>query len=152
MRARSPRRSGVRAGACVAGLVLAAAVLGACARNDTLFSPLSRLAFGTWGGDRAQVVAGDSLTQVWVNCAWGDFPGDIPLDASGRFSVNGNWTASFGPIRIGGAMPAQLSGQVTGRTLTFAIAVYDTVAMQVSSVGPQAVVFGRPGGIVVCPV
>jgi hypothetical protein len=81
----------------------------------------------------------------------GEFTGSIPLDASGRFAVNGSFYPYFGPISVNGPMPAQFSGLVEGNTLTFAIAVSDTVEQRVISLGPQVVVLGQPANIVVCP-
>ncbi len=133
----------------VALLVLAVA-LGACAKDSAMAPPATRLAFGEWGADRAQVVASDSLTEVMYDCTAGEFAGSIPLDASGRFAVNGSFFL-FGPISVNGPMPAQLSGLVEGNTLTFAIAVNDTAGKRVISLGPQVVVLGQPANIVVCP-
>ena len=135
----------------VAALSLAAA-LAACHRYDSILLPGDHLAFGEWGGDHADLVASGSATNVSIGCTFGQFPGNIPLDGNGRFSVNGTWNLSIGPIRLDGNLPAQLSGQVTGDVLTFAVAVNDTIAKQVSSLGPATVVFGRRGTSTICPV
>ena len=110
------------------------------------------VAFGEWGGDHADVTATATATHVSLNCSFGDFSGSIPLDVNGRFAVNGTWNRSVGPILQNGNMPAQLSGQVIGNSLTFAIAVNDTIAKQVYSFGPATVVFGKQPSIQVCPV
>jgi hypothetical protein len=135
----------------VAALSIAAA-LAACHRYDSILLPGDRLAFGEWGGDHVDVVANGSVTNVFLGCTSGQFPGNIPLDGNGRFSVNGSWNPSIGPIRLDGNMPAQLSGQLAGNVLTFAVAVNDTVVKQVSSLGPATVVFGRQGTGTICPV
>ncbi|MFI5231475.1 MAG: hypothetical protein ACHQSE_03070 [Gemmatimonadales bacterium] len=132
-------------------LALLALASAACAR-DTPTAPATRLAFGEWGGDRAQVVASDSVTEVTYGCTAGEFAGSITLDANGRFSVNGTFNPYLFPVARAASMPAQLSGQVLGNTLTFAVAVNDTIAKQVLSLGPSVVVLGRPADIVVCPV
>lgn len=128
-----------------------AAALAACHPGDSIFLPGDHLAFGEWGGDHADVVASSSTTNVSIGCSSGQFPGKLPLDGNGRFSVNGTWNLSIGPIRLDGNMPAQLSGQVTGDVLTFAVAVNDTITKQVSSLGPATVVFGRQGTGTICP-
>ncbi|MGH7655123.1 MAG: hypothetical protein ACREN6_10725 [Gemmatimonadaceae bacterium] len=128
-----------------------AAALAACAK-DSPTSPPTTLAFGEWGADDAQVIASDSVTHVWLQCTSGDFAGSVVLDAEGRFSVNGTYDPYVLPIAPpDGPMPAQLSGQVAGNTLTFAIAVNDTIGHQVISLGPRTVVLGQQANIVVCP-
>jgi hypothetical protein len=135
-------------------LVLLALVasLAACAKDSTTAPPAAHLTLGVWGGDRAEVIAGDSVTEVTYGCTSGEFTGNIPLDESGRFTVNGSYDPSVGPVQANGDMPAQLSGLVEGSTLTFAIAVNDTIEKRVISLGPAVVVLGQPATIVVCPV
>jgi hypothetical protein len=135
----------------LASLALIAS-LAACAKDSAMAPPATRLAFGEWGADHAQVVASDSVTEVTYGCTSGEFAGSIPLDASGRFAVNGSFSPYAGPISANGPMPAQFSGLVEGNTLTFAIAVSDTVEHRVISLGPQVVVLGQPANIVVCPL
>ena len=133
-------------------LVCATAALAACASPGPPMSPGTHLAFGEWGGGQLDVVASDSSTSVSLGCMSGIFSGNIPLDASGHFSANGTWNLSIGPVRLDGNMPAQLSGQVSGRTVTVAIAVYDTTLKQVTSLGPQSAEFGKPSIGQICPV
>jgi hypothetical protein len=132
-------------------LLAIAALVAACA-TDSPTSPGTKLALGEWGGDHADVTATATATHVTLNCSFGDFSGSIPLDVNGRFAVNGSWNRSVGPIQQNGNMPAQLSGQVIGNSLTFAIAVNDTIAKQVYSFGPATVVLGKQPSIQVCPV
>jgi hypothetical protein len=110
------------------------------------------LALGTWGGNNVAVIATDSVTHVHVGCTFGDFTSDITLDATGHFTANGSYMLHAYPVAMGPAMPAQLSGQVIGNTLTFAIAVNDTTAKQVVSVGPGTVVYGKQPSMGACPV
>jgi hypothetical protein len=133
-------------------LLALAAALAACAK-DSPTAPPTTLAFGEWGADNAQVIATDSVTSVWFGCTSGDFTGSILLDPHGRFSANGTYDPYVLPIATpDGSMPAQLSGQVVGNTLTFAIAVSDTIQKRVFSLGPQTVVFGQHASLTVCPV
>jgi hypothetical protein len=137
-------------------LAFAMAALTACARSDAPMSPGAHLAFGEWGGDHVDVVASQTQTSVLLGCMSGVFSGNIPLDANGRFTANGTWNLSIGPVRLDGNMPAQLSGQVSaqmsGRTVTIAVAVYDTTLKQVTSLGPQSAEFGKASIGQICPV
>ena len=133
-------------------LLTLAVALAACAKSSPTSPPRARLTIGTWGGDRAEVIAGDSVTEVSSGCTSGEFPGSIALDANGRFSVDGSYDPYVLPVSTGGSMPAQLSGLVDGNTLTFAVAVNDTVGNRVISIGPNVVVLGRPANIEPCPV
>ncbi len=132
--------------------VLALLILAAACAKDSPLAPATRLTFGTWGGDRAEVTASATGTQVTLGCSFGDFAASPTLDSDGRFTINGSWNRSVGPVQLNGNMPAQLSGQVLGNTLTFAIAVNDTIAKQVTSLGPATVIFGQKGTIFPCPV
>ncbi len=105
---------------------------------------LSRLALalGTWGGTNAGVIVTDSSVHVHVGCTFGDMPGDVALDADGRFTVDGTYVLQGYPVQLGPELPAQFSGRVVGRTLTLAIAVNDTVAKKVVALGPVTVTRG----------
>jgi hypothetical protein len=139
--------------AALLSLLALIAALSACAKDSpTSPSAATKLAFGTWGGNHAQVVASDTLTHVLSNCTFGDFPGNIPLDANGRFAVDGTYMLYTVPVQLNAPFAAQLSGQVIGNTLTFAIAVNDTIAKRVVSLGPQVVELGRQATIAACPV
>jgi len=129
-----------------------AALLAACSSSASPTSAGSLLALGTWGGDNVAVIATDSVTHVHVGCTFGDFPSNVTLDATGHFAVNGAYMLHAYPVAFGPSMPAQMSGQVKGNTLTFAIAVNDTVAKQVVSLGPGTVTLGKDPSMGPCPV
>jgi len=134
-------------------VTLACAVaLCACGRSNSPLAPAGVLAFGEWGGDNVDIVASQAATNVSIGCMSGIFSGNTPLDASGRFTASGSWNLSVGPVRLNGNMPAQLSGQVSGRTVTIAVAVYDTTLKQVTALGPQSAEYGKRGGVIICPV
>ena len=128
--------------------LVAVAMICACGRSDALFAPGSHLPFGEWGADRVQFVTSDSVTYVTYWCVDGTFAGNIIPDATGHFVVNG----SFSPYAVFERyMPAQMSGQVSGNTLTFAVAVNDTARKEVVSIGPAMVKFGQHANLIVCP-
>ncbi len=133
-------------------VLVSALALCACGRSDSPTSSGGLLALGTWGGDNFAIIATDSVTHVHVGCTFGDFPSNVTVDATGHFAVNGSYMLHAYPITYGPSMPAQLSGQVSGNKLTFAIAVNDTVAKQVVSLGPGTVTLGRDPVMGVCPV
>lgn len=112
----------------------------------------THVTFGTWGGANVALIATDSITHVHVGCTFGDFPANIALDANGHFVANGAYMLHAFPVSFGPSMPAQLSGQVSGNTITFAIAVNDTVAKQVVSLGPATVTLGKDPVMGACPV
>src|ERR1035437_623320 len=138
--------------ASLAAPLACASVLATCLKSAPPTSAGTMLARGTWGGDNAAVIATDSVTHVHVGCTFGDFPPNVVFDANGRFAVSGSYMIHAYPVAFGPTMPAQLSGQVTGATLTYAVAVNDTVAKQVVSLGPATVIFGKTPNMGPCPV
>jgi len=140
----------------IARVLLLSSLVGAFAACGDTVAPLAptptQLTFGDWGGVQADVNSSSTATQVSFECAFGNFPGSIALDPTGRFSVQGTWNRSIGPIQVNANMPAVLSGQVIGNALSFAIAVNDTTAKEIFSYGPATVVFGQQATSTVCPV
>jgi hypothetical protein len=135
-----------------AGLVVMALLLSTSCGSSALSPSDGFVALGTWGGDNTGMIVTDSAAHVHVGCTFGDMPGRIPFDASGHFTVDGNYVLQAYPIQIGPSLPASFSGQVVGRTLTLAIAVNDTVAKKVVALGPVTVVFGREPQMGPCPI
>jgi hypothetical protein len=133
------------------GLILISVVAASCSDGSLLPSGDS-LAPGTWGGDNAAVIVTDSATHVHIGCTFGDMPGKVLLDANGRFTIDGSYTLLAYPIPIGPSLPAQFSGRVRGRTLTLAVAVNDTVAKKVVSLGPIEVTYHRDPQMGPCPI
>ena len=122
----------------------------ACAK-DSPASPATHVAFGEWGGDKIQILASDTVTDVTDGCTGGTFAGNVRLDATGGFVVDGRWMPYFVPSSGSEIMPAQMSGHVSGNTITFAVAVYDTARKVVISIPPATATFGRHANLVVCP-
>ena len=134
--------------ACIAGI----AVLAGCG-DGPVFPPIGpTLAVGSWGGDDAGVIVTGAGAHVHVGCTYGDIEGPIPLDADGRFAVDGSYQPRAHPIVTGPPVPARFSGRVVGRTLTLAIAVNDTVEGGILSFGPVDVVYGREPEMRICPI
>ena len=138
----------------LSGLCLALAVYAACS-DSSGSGPAptdGRLALGTWGGDNAAVIATDTVTHVHVGCTFGDMPPRVVLDKDGRFTMDGTFVLRAYPVLVGPTLPAQFSGRVSGRTLTFAVAVNDTVAKKIVSLGPVTVELDRTPNMGICPI
>ena len=121
--------------------------------NSSLLPPASgQHASGSWGGDNSGVIVTDSAVHVHVGCTFGDMPGNIQLDATGRFTIDGSYVLRAYPVVVGPPLPAQFSGRVVGRTLALAIAVNDTVEGRVVALGPITVVHGREPEMGPCPI
>lgn len=135
---------------------LSVALLGllvsSCSESSLLPPSSGLLAVGTWGGENSGVIVTDSAAHVHVGCTFGDMPGNIQLDANGRFTIDGSYILRAYPVQLGPSLPAQFSGRVTGGILTLAIAVNDTVEKKVVALGPIAVVYGRQPEMGPCPI
>jgi len=132
--------------------VLLSALIAGCGGSDLLPPSDGFLAVGTWGGENSGVIVTDSASHVHVGCTFGDMPGSIPLDASGRFTVDGSYVLRAYPVQVGPSLPAQFSGRVEGGRLTLAIAVNDTVEKKVVALGPITVIWGHDPRMGPCPI
>lgn len=123
-----------------------------CDESSLLPPSDGQLAIGTWGGDDSGVIVTESATHVHVGCTFGDMPGVIQLDATGRFTVDGSYVLRAYPVQLGPSLPAQFSGRVAGGRLTLAIAVNDTIEKKDVALGPITVVYGRQPQMGPCPI
>ncbi len=110
------------------------------------------LAIGTWGGNEAGVLVGDTLTHVHIGCTFGDLRGRVTLDADGRFTRSGSYVLRAFPVQVGPAMPAQFSGSVSGGTLTIRVTVRDTIENKDVAFGPATVRLGIEPTMANCPI
>jgi hypothetical protein len=110
------------------------------------------LAIGTWGGNEAGVLVGDTLTHVHIGCTFGDLRGRVTLDADGRFTRTGSYVLRAYPVQIGPSMPATFTGRVSGQTLTISVAVRDTIEKKDVSFGPSSVRLGTEPSMANCPI
>ena len=138
--------------ACAIAVALPALLSTCSAASSPSTAPGGMLALGTWGGDNSGVIATDSVTHVHVGCTFGDMPGRITLDASGRFLVDGSYLLRAYPVAVGPTLPAQFSGHVEGNALTLAIAVNDTVQKKAVVLGPVTVTWGKDPRLGPCPI
>jgi hypothetical protein len=131
--------------------IAAAALTIGCAGGPSLPTD-GLLAIGTWGGDNAGAIVQDSAAHFHVGCTYGDVSGRIQLDADGRFAVTGSYLLRAFPIAVGPTMPAQFSGAVDGKTMTFTVVVNDTVEHRTTTLGPSTVVLGMEPRLGPCPI
>ena len=141
-------RTVIVGGALVGGATLAIA----CSERAVGPAAGSRLPLGTWGGANAAFIATDTVTHVHVGCTFGDIAANVALDKDGRFTMSGSYVLRAYPIYIGPRLPARFSGQVVGKTLTFSVAVNDTVNKTTVSLGPVSVVLDKQPNMGPCPV
>ena len=137
-----------------AGAALLLCLLGGtnCRPADAITAPGTTLALGRWGGENAGAIVNDTIAHVHIGCTFGDIPGRVPLDADGRFTVDGSYVLRAYPVYVGPTLPAQFSGVVVGKTLTIAVAINDTVSKQVVVRGPVTVTLGTEPKLGPCPI
>ena len=133
-------------------IIFGGLLLGSCFESGPLPPNDGKLALGTWGGDGAGVIVTDEQGHVHVGGTFGDMPPNIQLDATGHFTVSGSYVLRAYPIQQGPSLPASFSGRVSGRVLTLAIAVNDTVEKKLVALGPVTVEFGRTPELGPCPI
>src|SRR5579872_3648343 len=105
-------------------LALIVLAVAACHSDSVVGITAGYLTPGVWGGTNSEIDASSTSTSISIGCQSGTFPGNVPVDNQGKFSVNGSWNLSVGPVFLNGNMPAQATGQVSGSSASFAVAVY----------------------------
>lgn len=136
-----------------AGLIAGAFVLlGASCPSDDPTSPDGNLLTGTWGGDNVSLALEAGTAHIHIGCTNGDFPAPLTVDDDGRINVAGSYVLRAYPIQVGPSLPAQLAGILSGRQLTFTVAVNDTVENKLVVLGPVTVTFGRDPKMGPCPI
>jgi hypothetical protein len=110
----------------------------------------SPLPMGVWGGDHIAMTITESSVHLELDCAHGDVPNPITIDARGRFSVAGTFVREHGgPIRqdeVLDARPASYTGSVASNAMTLTIQQTDTNQV----IGSFALVRGAQGRVVKC--
>ena len=129
----------------------AAALLAACAHSSTPPTSDGALALGSWGGDGAGMIVGDTAMHLHIKCTYGDVSGRIPIDANGRFDVSGSYMLRAFPIAVGPSVPARFTGRLDGASVTITVTVNDTVQHMSGDIGPVTVTFGKEPRLLPCP-
>jgi hypothetical protein len=105
---------------------------------------------GVWGGDHITMTIAETSTHIELDCAHGDVPGPITIDARRQFSVIGTLVREHGgPSRQGevpDAHPASFTGSVASNRMTLAIQQTDTN----QAIGTFTLMLGIQGRVVKC--
>jgi len=135
-------------------LLVAAAAIAvlSCSSASTLPPFDGSLALGTWGGDSAGMIVGDTAMHLHVGCTFGDVSGRVPVGVNGLFDVSGSYLLRAYPIAIGPTLPARFTGRIVGSTATVTVTVNDTVQHKTVVLGPVAVTFARDPRLMPCPI
>ena len=135
-------------------LVLAtAALLAACASSGSAPIPADgNIPLGTWGGDNAGMIVGDTAMHLHVGCTYGDVSGRIALASDGTFDVAGSYMLRAYPIAVGPTVPARFRGRVDGSVAVVTVTVNDTVQKTTVIKGPVTVKLGDPPQMGPCPI
>jgi hypothetical protein len=137
----------------ILGVAAALVAVLACAASDISPFPLDgKLPLGTWGGDNAGMIVGDTAMHLHIGCTFGDVSGRIALDADGHFDVAGSYMLRAYPITVGPAVPARFVGRVDGSTATITVTVNDTVEHATVVKGPVIVQYGDEPRLGACPI
>ena len=132
--------------------VVAATVgLAACSSTTSAAPPDGLLPLGTWGGENAGMIVGDTAMHLHVGCTFGDVSGRVQLN-NGSFDVNGSYMLHAYPIAVGPTVPARFTGTVVGKSATITVTVNDTVAHQTVTEGPVIVILGETPQLGPCPI
>jgi hypothetical protein len=124
--------------------------VGCAAAGPTRGNGAERVKTGTWGGTGAALKVTDAGAKIESDCANGQIPGPLTLDADGRFAVEGTWTAEHaGPVRIDEepvAARVRYSGLVSGSTMTLDVSLIESG----QSLGSFTLKLGSDGALRKC--
>ena len=105
---------------------------------------------GLWGGDALGMDVGEEGATLEFDCAQGTIDGRIPLDAFGRFTVEGTYLQEKGgptsAIEHPPPVKARYEGSVSGDTLSLTVVNLDTG----EKVGAYTLVLGAAPRLMKC--
>ncbi len=133
-------------------LLLAATLVVACSAAPPIAPSDGELPIGTWGGDSAGMIVGDTSMHLHVGCTFGDVSGRINVAGDGSFDVEGTYTLHAFPIAVGPTDPARFTGTVTGMTAIVTATIQDTAQHQTVMHGPVVVSLGVDPRLGPCPI
>jgi hypothetical protein len=149
-----PRETQMSVQRFVRPMLIAAALLAiaACSSSSTPAVSNGALETGTWGGDSAGMIVGDTAMHLHIACTFGDVSGRVAVDADGRFDVGGSYLLRAYPIAVGPMLPARFVGRVQGNTAVVTVTVNDTVQHATVVRGPVSVTLGKAPREMPCPI
>ena len=128
-------------------LVAAVVATSACSSSPSSPSPVLT---GMWGGVHIALTVADTGTHIEFDCAHGDIPITLILNARNEFDVPGMFVREHGgPIRVGempDSHPAAYAGSVTGTTMVLTVRLTDTNEVFGTFTSSR----GSPGRVVKC--
>ena len=128
-------------------LLGAVAATSACGSSPSGPSPVLT---GMWGGDHIALTVADTGTHIEFDCAHGDIPITLMVNARNEFDVSGTFVREHGgPIRVGempDSHPAAYVGSVTETTMVLTVRLTDTNEV----IGTFTLSRGSPGRVVKC--
>jgi hypothetical protein len=123
-----------------------------CSASTSSPPPDGLLPLGTWGGDNAGMIVGDTAMHLHVGCTFGDVSGRVAVGGNGAFDVQGSYLLRAFPIAIGPTMPARFVGKVEGAKTTVTVTVSDTIEKKTVVLGPIVVTLGVDPKMGPCPI
>jgi hypothetical protein len=127
--------------------LLAAAVASACSSGPA--GPTA-VPTGLWGGDHIALTVAEMSAHVEFDCASGDIPTPLTVDARNEFDIPGTFVRQRGgPIRVGDlpdSHPAAYIGSMTETTMVLTVRLTDTNEV----IGTFALSRDSPGRVVKC--
>jgi hypothetical protein len=86
---------------------------------------IERIPRGEWGGTHISMDVGERSATIEYDCAHGEIPGPLNIDADGKFELPGTFTPERGgPVRAdetSRAQSATYSGTITGNKMTLTL-------------------------------
>ena len=132
---------------------MAVLAMAACASATNAPPPFDGfIALGTWGGDSAAMIVGDTAMHLHIGCTYGDVSGRIPIGTDGRFDVTGSYMLRAYPIAVGPSVPARFVGRLDGATIVVTVTVDDTVQHATVVRGPATVTYAQAPRLMQCPI
>jgi len=124
------------------------AALAGC--SDAPSAPSPGKLVGVWGADHINLVVDEARSHLDLDCAHGDIPVPLTVDAAGDLAARGTFVREHGgPIRvdeIADAHPALYSGTLTANTLRLTIRLTDSNEL----IGTFTLTRGVTGRVVKC--
>jgi len=105
---------------------------------------------GVWGGDHIALSVAEAGAHVEFDCAHGEIPIVLVVNARNEFDVLGTFVRERGgPVRVGDvpdSHPAAYAGSVTGTTMVLVVRLTDTNEV----IGSFALSRDSPGRVAKC--
>jgi hypothetical protein len=128
------------------------ALVAACSASPTIAPLDNQLPLGTWGGDSAGMIVGDTSFHLHVGCTFGDVSGRVHVNDDGTFDAQGSYTLHAFPVVVGPTDPARFTGKIVGATATVTAIIDDTAQHQTVVHGPVVVSLGVTPRLGPCPI